>query len=298
MRSFRLENARKSGDDRDVMDISAFFGRPLALRILPLLYSTRITPVHLTIGAFVSGTASAFLIALEDPLQRVIGAILLQSKNVLDTLDGHLARARCQPSRVGSLLDSDTDFLVNLFLFAAIGYRVTDGRFQPDWILLVVAAFFSSLLQCSYFVDHLRKSMRDPSDKSSGRSDEWLPPADPREGRVLLSVLEKFYVLAYRWQDRVMARLDGWCTAMPKRGHSISCAGDFRGRLNDDRIHASRSSVLGLGTHLFLISLAAVLDSYNLFLLLTIIGGNAYLLLLIFRRCRDARAATGGRSSP
>lgn len=68
-----------------------------------------ITPLHLTLSAFVSGALSCIAAARGLPLQSVILWLL---NRVLDCLDGAVARHRNQASDLGGFLDLLGDFII------------------------------------------------------------------------------------------------------------------------------------------------------------------------------------------
>jgi phosphatidylglycerophosphate synthase len=281
-RSF-LERARKSSGEDAFFDISAMFGRPAALRLLPYIYETSITPVHVTVLAFISGITAAVLICRGSRLDLIGGAMMLQVKNILDTLDGHLARARSRPSRIGSLLDSDTDFLVNLLVFAAIAYHLSSRFAGWSPLLIVLLALLSSLLQCSYFVYYYRCAL---AVARGMLPDGSLEPAGPCEGGRWLRALEVFHFGAYGWQDLLIRTIDEISVkALSKSTRFAHAAGVSReAAWYRDRRALRLASALGLGSQLFLISIMTALDALWAYLLLNLLVGNAFLIGVILYR--------------
>ncbi|NIR44219.1 MAG: hypothetical protein GWN53_19055, partial [Gammaproteobacteria bacterium] len=58
------------------------------------------------------GLAGAVCYAAGGPDLALVGTAALQAKNVLDAVDGSLARLRGRPSRIGRFLDTDMDAVV------------------------------------------------------------------------------------------------------------------------------------------------------------------------------------------
>ncbi len=289
------DRALKARGPHSFFDFSAVFGKPAALYILPHIYPTSISPIHITILATAAGTGAAALIAAGSRQDLIAAAFLVQIKNILDTLDGHLARARNRPSRIGGLLDSDTDFLTNLLLFLAVRYRLA-GHFPTTILIPMVSfAFFSSLIQCSYFVYYVRCYLAVAEGIFPAVvgeiTTEDLPPAGTASGKKVQKFLELFYHVVYGWQDlliRWIDRLSLKLSTAPKR---------IEGRDSEGRLHAWYSrkdlleyhSVMGLGTQLFILSVTTALDRLDLYLLIPPILGNLYLGANIFLRIRRAR---------
>ena len=84
--------------------INTYLLRPLAGLIVWVLYYTPITPNQVTIASIMAGFASAFFYAKGTPDAFVIAGLLVTVKDLLDSADGQLARAKEKFSRVGSCL--------------------------------------------------------------------------------------------------------------------------------------------------------------------------------------------------
>jgi phosphatidylglycerophosphate synthase len=285
-----VDKARKTRGKDDFFDISAIFGRPLALRLIPFVYHTPLSPIHVTLVAFVTGICSAVLIASGSRTDLIAGAIMLQVKNVLDTLDGHLARARNCQSRIGSLLDSNTDFLTNLCVFAAIGYHIgIDQDLSYPTVILVFTAFLSSLLQCSYFVFYLRGYLTVTRSQHNGPGiDHRHPSAYLPIEEALMTVLDKFYKLAYGWQDHLIESIDALSRSdalkrFPKEPEEIA---KWRQTWFNNKKHLTLSSILGLGSQLFVISILTALDQLHFYLYIPLFAGNCWFVWLICIRIR------------
>ncbi|MDP6625260.1 MAG: CDP-alcohol phosphatidyltransferase family protein, partial [Nitrospinota bacterium] len=135
--TFSIEqSAEKFNPAKDFYDVSAIWGKRPALIIVKWIYSSPITPPQVTILAFFLGIWAAYLLSMQEYFYLFTSAILIQVKNILDTVDGHLARARNTPSRIGRFLDSITDFIINLALFIAIGLHLNNSYPVAEiWVL-------------------------------------------------------------------------------------------------------------------------------------------------------------------
>ena len=208
------------------------YARPAALWLVRRLLPTRVTPLHLTAAYTLAGAAAALLLARNSYLP-LAGALLI-IKSWLDAADGSLARARQRPSRVGRFADSLADFAVTAMLFAALGF--SSGR----WLLCTLAAV-SLTLQCSafsyYYVCHRAASGGDQTSRADESASTGYAYDNPR----VLWLVHKLYGMIYRWQDVLLARVDGWLAphkALP------------RGML-------AAASLMGAGMQLLVIALCA-----------------------------------------
>jgi hypothetical protein len=121
---------------------SRLFGYPLAR--LALVWLERIPalhPNHLTLASIGTRAAGAGLLLSSEPGPLRAGVVLLQLGQVLDSMDGTLARARGQHSPAGAFLDKVGDALCLGLLAAVVGLRAA-----PDGALFAVAAVAGAFL--------------------------------------------------------------------------------------------------------------------------------------------------------
>ncbi len=281
--TFSIEQAaEKFSPTKDFFDVSAIWAKRPALKIVGWIYNTTITPPQVTVVALVFGIAAAYFVAQVEYLYLCVGAIFIQIKNILDTVDGHLARARNTPSRIGRFLDSIIDFITNLALFIAIGLHLT-GQYSPAEILaLCVAAFLSSNLQCSYFVFYTMSYTHCINRETKSRVDESIQEEDyavyndPYKQKISI-ILQKLFLLFYGWQDRIMIKIDRW---------SLKYFDELPSNWYLNKKLLTMTSWLALGMQLFFISLSALLNQLYFYLWFVIVAGNLYLLFLIYYRMK------------
>jgi phosphatidylglycerophosphate synthase len=124
---------------------SILFGYPLARFALVWLETWRgLRPNHITAASLAARAAGAALLATGTPL---VAVALLQLGQVLDSMDGTLARARGQHSALGAFADKVGDAAVLGLLCAAVGWRacLVDGR--SLWLAAALGGGFLHLLR-------------------------------------------------------------------------------------------------------------------------------------------------------
>ncbi|MBL4637663.1 MAG: CDP-alcohol phosphatidyltransferase family protein [Kofleriaceae bacterium] len=127
---------------------SVLFGYPIArllvVLIVPVLW---ITPSRLTLLGFAIKLAcvAAILPQAEMPMWSVV--VLLQLAQILDSMDGTLARARPAFSKLGAFLDKITDAIGFYGICVAVGIRATAQTGEWHFIVLggVAGACFLQL---------------------------------------------------------------------------------------------------------------------------------------------------------
>ncbi len=198
------QSSRKLPREHAFLDLSDY-GRPVALWIVAFLLHRPIGVLSVTSTFLAAGLIAAALIALGSYPAWIAAAILLQVKNILDAVDGSLARARQTPSRLGRFYDSFCDFVVGLVVFAALGHRLAVEIGWPA-VPVTAAAFLSALLHCTLYSYHTVAHRLAVGGDRTSRLDEVAAGAGGNDWR--LRFLYRAYLAMYAWQDRLVARLD------------------------------------------------------------------------------------------
>jgi phosphatidylglycerophosphate synthase len=277
------------------------YARPLAVWIARRLRDTSVTAPHVTLVWVTLGLAAAFCYGVGGYGVALIGAAAIQAKNVLDAVDGSLARLQARPSRIGRFLDSIGDAVIAAVLAAALAVAVARERPLPFAISLAAAALVMGLLQGSIFnYYYVRYRARQGGDTTS-RVKEALTESDrthyeDRRGALgLLRVLIVTYNWIYGWQDAAVSGIDSWAV------RPLTTAGrrDEADTLRDDRRLLTAVSVLGPGIQILLLDLLTVAGYWNLEMMLELflwsvaVAGTFYAAALVlglrYRSTRRAR---------
>lgn len=288
-KKFSKEKAEKLDSKKDYLDISSIFGNAPALYIVKTIFNTPLTPIHVTIISLIAGIVGCIYIYYGGWINLIIGAILLQVKNILDAADGSLARARNTPSRIGRFLDSFVDFIVGLASFIAIGLNITRENESLYVWPLVFAAFLFSMFQCSYYVYYNIQYITFSKPEYTSRTDESFIEDDKyayteKHKQYILICLQTMFLVIYGWQDKLAKIVDH----ISLRIHKCRCGNMLDGKIVPEWYNRKDllklNSVLGLGTQLFLLSFMAVINQLYLYLWIVVVLGNAYLLWLVLIR--------------
>lgn len=256
--------------------INTYVLRPLAGLLVRHLYRTSVTPNQVTMTAIIAGIAAAVLYAQGTRTSVAIAGLFVTAKDLLDSADGQLARAKSQYSRIGRFLDSIGDVIVNFLIFAVIGWTLFLQTGQ--WLLLILSAlaFVGITLRVSYHVFYQASYLHIEGKYRENRIIEEITDED-RRGDALTLRFQKAFVAIYGWQDRLMLNIDGWCGG----GRTNQ---DFRRVWYSDVAGLRLSGLLGFGTELFLLMLCSVLNRLEVYLFLNLGVMNAVLLLSIAYR--------------
>ena len=261
--------------------INTYVMRPLAGVLVRVLYRTPVTPNQVTVAAAVSGFAAAALYASGDPMQTVAAGVFISIKDLLDSADGQLARAKGLFSRAGRFLDSIGDIAVNFSVCAANAAAALNGGAGAWTLLAWGGAFLGITLRVSYHVFYQTSFLHLRDTYAGNRTSEELRPEDLAGDRQALA-LQRVFLILYGWQDRMMAALDRWC----RRGLPAEADSRWYG----DAAAVRLSGFLGIGTELFLLMLCSVAGATGAYLLLNLGGMNLFWGVCVWYRRRVVRA--------
>jgi phosphatidylglycerophosphate synthase len=245
-------------------------------KITELLYNTTVTPHHIILFSMIIGLVSSILIIQSNIIVVIVGAVLLFYKNVLDKVDGSLARAKNMADRRGRFFDSISDFMVSFALFTAIGLKLS-SIYLSVWVWVIsYSALITSMLQCSYFIFYEVAFIKQTGKKTINRLIEHVTDEDLESEDKFTIFLQRIFQIIYGWQDYIIFSIDKFFISKLKQNYS---GFELENIWYKDKSLLSVSSLLCIGTHMFLIALFAVIGSFEYYLFVNLIVFN---LLLIF----------------
>lgn len=173
--------------------------QPLATAGVQVLARWHINPLWIVTTHALLGFIAAGLLAAQQPALWLEAAILLQLKTLLDNMDGGLARATNQVTRMGRYFDTGMDTLVNLSLFIAL------GLYGSLAVALVAFMVQMLLLSADFNAERLYRDARQ-------RPQPTKPLApDPIGAPIILySLFKGFYEFLLKPQDALIRRADAW----------------------------------------------------------------------------------------
>ena len=256
--------------------INTYLLRPAAGVIVWVLYRTPVTPNQVTIASTIAGLVAAGLYLRDQALATAIAGLCVTLKDVLDSADGQLARAKQQYSRIGRFLDSIGDFVVDLAVFTSIGWVLFSSTGDWSKLLLALLGLAGITLRVSYHVFYQTSFLHLEESYQVNRVTEDVTQED-LAGDPLALRLQQVFQFIYGWQDRLMLRIDGWCRA----GRTDR---DFLMRWYSDPTGLRLSGLVGIGTELFLLMVCSVLNELSLYLLLNIFLMSGIVLVSVSYR--------------
>jgi hypothetical protein len=284
-RMYSYRNSIKS-DKSDEL-INTYLLRPIAGVIVWALYYTPITPNQVTIVSILSGIVAALFYLKGTASAFVVAGLLIILKDILDSADGQLARAKQQQSRVGRFLDSIGDFVVNAAVFGSIGWTLY--KMNDNWLTLILAllGLVGISLRISYHVFYQVQFLHLQKQYENNRITEELQEEDLKKSAFEIT-LQQIFQIIYGWQDRLMARIDGWSTRKPFQRSLTTEQSELSEGYKawySDTLALRISGFLGFGTEFFLLMLCSVFNQLELYLYLNLFLMNGILIIcIIYRR--------------
>lgn len=267
-----------------------------------LFYYTKVSPHQVILLSMIFGLAASYLMIQPSKYSAIAGALLLFYKNVLDKVDGSLARAKGLDSRRGRFYDSISDFIVTLASFTAITYHL---YFQYHSYYIIIAGFTGmifSMLQCSYFIYYQVSFIKQTGKDTVNRITEEVTLDDIHNQDKWTTFLQRVFQLIYGWQDRLFYSLDKMLLNRisdklnstlsmslsvmrnpASAGQNTQTSQVTQYTLDSiwykNKPFLTLASSLSIGTHIFLICISAILGRFYYYIFVNLILMN---LLLIF----------------
>jgi hypothetical protein len=267
--------------------VNTYFIRPIAGLLVRTLYRTPLTPTHLTLASTLAGVLAARLYLDGVALHTVLAGLCITLKDILDSADGQLARAKHLTSRGGRFLDSIGDFVVNLLVFPAIAVSLFESTHAPLTLVLGGLGFIGTTLRVSYHVFYQASYLHLQDAYPLNRITEDIREEDRLEGMMTLRLQQVFQFL-YGWQDRMMVRLDTWCR------NGVTLNGESSALWYADQRGLRLSGLIGLGTELFVLTLFSIMNMLEWYLLFNVVVMNGIgIVSILYRKLILAQRLTG-----
>ena len=266
--------------------INTYLLRPIAGLIVWGLYYTPITPNQVTIVSILSGIIAALFYLKGTASAYVVAGLLMTIKDILDSADGQLARAKQQQSRAGRFLDSIGDFVVDAAVFGSIGWTLFRSNDSWNMLFLALLGLIGISLRVSYHVFYQVHFLHIQKQYGNNRVTEEVQQEDLRNGGIELT-LQYIFQFIYGWQDRLITRIDAWSARGAFRGAPVAEQGEpsigYKAWYSDT-IALRASGLLGFGTELFLLMGCSVTNQLELYLYLNLFLMNGILIFCIMYR--------------
>lgn len=141
------EASLKSIETENVVD--RIFYRPIGFRIARLLCGTPITPNMVTILSIFVGGVVGYFFYRDNLLYNVYGILFLVAANILDCVDGQLARLSGIKSEIGRILDGLAGDIWFFCIYVGLAMRLSELYGSYWFFAPAILSGFSHLVQAN-----------------------------------------------------------------------------------------------------------------------------------------------------
>lgn len=176
--------------------IDRIFYRPIGFRIARMLRGTGITPNMVTVVSIFVGAAVGFFFYHDDLIYNVCGILLLVCANILDCVDGQLARLTGIKSAIGRILDGFAGDIWFTCIYVGFALRLSHD-YGTDWFFaLAVLSGLSHLVQAN-ITDYYKTLHLYFISKDKGAEFQSLEQVRARHKEMKYGI-NKFFYFLYR----------------------------------------------------------------------------------------------------
>lgn len=293
---FQYESTLKTKPGESFLNLQQFLfiGSKTLTKIL---FYSGISPHGVILLSLIFGIAGSYLMIQADKPAAIAGALLLFYKNVLDKVDGSLARAKGLDSRRGRFYDSISDFIVTLASFAAISYSLYYQYSSYYTFIIGFAAMVFSMLQCSYFIFYQVSFIKITGKQTVNRLIENVTAEDIASQDKWTTFLQRVFMLIYGWQDKLFYMLDKIMLKKLTNASNNTLSNretqqtQFTPHLKwyTNKPFLTLASLLSIGTHIFLICISALIGRFEYYIFVNLILMNLLLILSVIYHLRSTR---------
>lgn len=129
--------------------IDRIFYRPIGFRIARMLRGTGITPNMVTIISIFIGAGTGFMFYHDNLIYNICGILLLVFANILDCVDGQLARLTGIKSAIGRILDGFAGDVWFASIYIGFALRLSNEYGTDIFFLFAVVSGLSHLVQAN-----------------------------------------------------------------------------------------------------------------------------------------------------
>lgn len=306
----QYRDSLKATEAEEVFDLLIY--RPVAILFVKATYPTNLTPNQVSSIAMLFGVIAGILFGFGTYTYLIAGGIFYFTCNVLDCVDGQIARLKKNGTKTGRIIDGFIDYIVSISVFIGIGIGLTyvlSMGVYPEfgssilhinghgsgvlyiWIITVLAGV-SSALQAFYFDLYRNKYLENVYGKFSRLEDEITEFGEERErvrkqsggslDKFLIAVYLGYCRLQIRFQSRGKSASSGQETADMNVGLQAKEYSD------KNRLLLRFWSFAGSTTHITVCILCAFIDKLELFLLICIVPLNVLVIILyVMQKARN-----------
>ncbi len=210
------EASLKSIETENLVD--RIFYRPIGFQIAKSLRNTGVTPNMITIISIFVGAATGFLFYQGELKYTIYGILCLVCANILDCVDGQLARLTGIKSKIGRILDGFAGDIWFACIYICLALRLKNETGSYLFFIPAVMSGLSHLLQAN-ITDYYKTLHLYFISKDKGSEFQSLEQIEAQHKEMKYGV-EKFFYCLYRWYSMIQVRSTPVLQQMLKNLHA------------------------------------------------------------------------------
>lgn len=196
------ESSLKSIETENKID--RIFYRPIGFSLARALKGTGVTPNTITVISIFVGAAAGFLFYSENIYYNCLGILCLVCANILDCVDGQLARMTGIKSEIGRILDGVAGDIWFASIYIGFALRLSHLYGTYWFFALAVLSALSHLLQAN-ITDYYKTLHLYFISKEKGKEFQTVDDVDAIYAAMKPGVNKVFYFF-YRWYTLVQMK--------------------------------------------------------------------------------------------
>lgn len=196
------ESSLKSIETENIVDRT--FYRPIGFKIAKLLKNTSITPNMITVLSIFVGVGAGFLFYYDNLLYNIGGILLLVCANILDCVDGQLARLTGIKSKIGRILDGFAGDLWFASIYIGFALRLANEYGTYWFFALAVLSGMSHLFQAN-ITDYYKTLHLYFISKEKGAEFQTPEQIKKQHAQMKFGISRMFYFL-YEWYTTLQVK--------------------------------------------------------------------------------------------
>lgn len=199
--------------------VDRIFYRPIGFRIAKALRNTGVTPNMITVISIFVGAAAGFFFYKTDIEYNIIGILFLIMANILDCVDGQLARLTGIKSKIGRILDGFAGDIWFASIYIGFALRLSEQTGCYWFFALAVMSGMSHLFQAN-ITDYYKTLHLYFISKDKGAEFQSIEQIEAQHKQLKYGVAKFFYFL-YRWYSLLQVKVTPTLQKMLKQMHSL-----------------------------------------------------------------------------
>lgn len=199
--------------------VDRIFYRPIGFRIAKALRNTGVTPNMITVISIFVGAAAGFFFYKTDIVYNIIGILFLIMANILDCVDGQLARLTGIKSKIGRILDGFAGDIWFASIYIGFALRLSEQTGCYWFFSLAVMSGMSHLFQAN-ITDYYKTLHLYFISKDKGAEFQSIEQIEAQHKQLKYGVAKFFYFL-YRWYSLLQVKVTPTLQKMLKQMHSL-----------------------------------------------------------------------------